>query len=194
MIRPFLHENWYINCHFKVFLFLFFQMESAVSSDSEGTKMMLQRLKKLRKRIPELFDMDIISEKFPVTYENSLNNVLRLEVTRYNQLLGNLLIYFFYWLFTLFKINTFHSSFGSIFIITGQSIERRNCYVSWIGKNNALKRYEQFLLKHCWLYIVLIYSMFHFISLYRKQIMILCSWKMNCLKVGLNWRFQPRPT
>ena len=63
-------------------------MESAVSSDSEGTKMMLQRLKKLRKRIPELFDMDIISEKFPVTYENSLNNVLRLEVTRYNQLLG----------------------------------------------------------------------------------------------------------
>ena len=73
-------------------------MESAVSSDSEGTKMMLQRLKKLRKRIPDLFDMDIISEKFPVTYENSLNNVLRLEVTRYNQLLGNYerLIYVFF--------------------------------------------------------------------------------------------------
>ena len=69
-------------------------MESAVSSDSEGTKMMLQRLKKLRKRIPDLFDMDIISEKFPVTYENSLNNVLRLEVTRYNQLLGNFFIIF----------------------------------------------------------------------------------------------------
>ena len=69
-------------------------MESAVSSDSEGTKMMLQRLKKLRKRIPDLFDMDIISEKFPVTYENSLNNVLRLEVTRYNQLLCNLLLKF----------------------------------------------------------------------------------------------------
>ena len=53
----------------------------------DATKTMLQRVRKRREGVPQPFCFEDIDEKFPVSYENSLNNVLRLEITRYNQLL-----------------------------------------------------------------------------------------------------------
>ena len=49
---------------------------------------MLQRVRKLHERVPEIIPFEEVVEKFPVSYEDSLNNVLRLEVSRYNQLMG----------------------------------------------------------------------------------------------------------
>lgn len=51
---------------------------------------MLQRVRKLKEKVPSLFDLEVVAERFPVSYEDSLNNVLRLEVTRYNNLLAQI--------------------------------------------------------------------------------------------------------
>ena len=67
--------------------FFSFQIDASVDT---GTKMMLQRIRKMREKVPPLFEIEEILEKYPVTYENSLNNVLRLEVTRYNALLAHI--------------------------------------------------------------------------------------------------------
>ena len=56
--------------------------------NKDATKLMLQRIRKLIERVPNQLDSNEVVNKFPVTYENSLNNVLRLEVSRYNQLIG----------------------------------------------------------------------------------------------------------
>ena len=58
------------------------QIESVSPEGQGATKMMIQRIRKMKEKIPELFDIDEVLELYPVTYENSLNNVLRLEVTR----------------------------------------------------------------------------------------------------------------
>ena len=70
--------------------FLFFaQVEVVGPEGKDATNLMLQRVRKLRKdKVPIQFDFGEVAGKFPVSYENSLNNVLRLEVSRYNQLLA----------------------------------------------------------------------------------------------------------
>ena len=63
-------------------------MEVLAPEGKDATKLMLQRVRKLKERVPNLLDSDEAAKKFPVTYENSLNNVLRLELIRYNQLIS----------------------------------------------------------------------------------------------------------
>lgn len=38
------------------------------------------------KKIPDLFDVEYVSEKYPVMYSNSMNTVLRQELIRFNRL------------------------------------------------------------------------------------------------------------
>ena len=71
------------------FLFCSLQVEVVGPEGKDATNLMLQRVRKLRKdKVPIQFDFGEVAGKFPVSYENSLNNVLRLEVSRYNQLLA----------------------------------------------------------------------------------------------------------
>ncbi len=50
---------------------------------------MVNRVKKLRlERLPDKLSMEVVKEKFPVDYKDCMNNVLRLEVARYNNLLS----------------------------------------------------------------------------------------------------------
>ena len=63
-------------------------MEVVGPEGKDATKLMLQRVRKLRERVPSSFSFEDIAEKFPVSYSESLNNVLRLEITRYNLLLA----------------------------------------------------------------------------------------------------------
>ena len=69
-------------------VFLIFQMEVLAPEGKDATKLMLQRVRKLKDRVPNLLDADEAAQKFPVTYDNSLNNVLRLELSRYNNLIS----------------------------------------------------------------------------------------------------------
>ena len=64
------------------------QLEIVAPENKDATKLMLQRIRKLIERVPNQLDSNEVVNKFPVTYENSLNNVLRLEVSRYNQLIA----------------------------------------------------------------------------------------------------------
>ncbi len=50
---------------------------------------MVNRVKKLREeRLPSKLSMEAVLEKFPVDYKDCMNNVLRLEVARYNRLIN----------------------------------------------------------------------------------------------------------
>lgn len=40
------------------------------------------------KKIPDLFDIEMVSEKYPVMYSNSMNTVLRQELIRFNRLIS----------------------------------------------------------------------------------------------------------
>lgn len=60
------------------------QVGGAASSQEEVTA---QAAVTILQNVPKQFDVDLILERYPVMYEESLNTVLSQEATRYNKLL-----------------------------------------------------------------------------------------------------------
>lgn len=48
---------------------------------------MLLLCTEIAKKLPTLYDVDAVAELYPIEYENSMNTVLRQELTRFNRLL-----------------------------------------------------------------------------------------------------------
>ena len=62
--------------------------EATTSKDVTGvTSSMLRHVEELIGLVATSFDMDKVHSKFPISYEESLNTVLRLELIRFNRLL-----------------------------------------------------------------------------------------------------------
>jgi len=62
-------------------------LSSATEDVTSASSALLSNVGKLIQLLPPLFDLDAVLSKFPISYENSLNTVIRLEVSRYNNLL-----------------------------------------------------------------------------------------------------------
>ena len=60
---------------------------SAGSKEQERDTMVLELAKSVEAKIPETFNLEVISEKYPTLYEESMNTVLMQELVRYNGLL-----------------------------------------------------------------------------------------------------------
>lgn len=58
------------------------------SSDTEQKEdPVLLLCTEIAKKLPTLYDVDAVAELYPIEYENSMNTVLRQELTRFNRLL-----------------------------------------------------------------------------------------------------------
>lgn len=62
--------------------------KSTGSRDEQTTDPVLVICSEIMKKLPEPFDVEATAEKFPILYMNSMNTVLRQELTRFNRLLN----------------------------------------------------------------------------------------------------------
>lgn len=58
------------------------------SRDEQSIDPVLLICSEIMKKLPEPFDVEATAEKFPILYMNSMNTVLRQELTRFNRLLS----------------------------------------------------------------------------------------------------------
>ncbi|XP_062562978.1 dynein axonemal heavy chain 3 isoform X3 [Armigeres subalbatus] len=62
--------------------------KSTGSRDEQAIDPVLLICSEVMKKLPESFDVEATAEKFPILYMNSMNTVLRQELTRFNRLLS----------------------------------------------------------------------------------------------------------
>ncbi|KAH1026251.1 hypothetical protein HUJ05_010798 [Dendroctonus ponderosae] len=64
------------------------QLTSGAGGDSGQEKMVIDLAEDILGKVPDLYDIEQVSKKYPVIYENSMNTVLRQELIRFNRLIA----------------------------------------------------------------------------------------------------------
>ncbi|XP_076256705.1 dynein heavy chain 3, axonemal [Rhynchophorus ferrugineus] len=58
------------------------------SGGDESQEMVIDLANDILKKIPDVYDIEAVSKKYPVVYDNSMNTVLRQELIRFNRLIA----------------------------------------------------------------------------------------------------------